>query len=181
MFIGLPGLLVPFPLLLFPIVIPCGPAGVQLHVKLSLLPGQLVVLRLLFSGQCVPPSAQDLVDGCTFFQRALSYDLRSHFLHIQHERVKGFLYVGLLLLFFLFGVLMLCAVEGADVTLRGFLLDCGRDYGRVGDAGRVESVMRRDHVGREPGHGSVDRQSCGVGVTESSCRDGVHWLTLLWY
>lgn len=53
------------------------------------------------------PSAQDLVDGCTFFQRALSYDLRSHFLHIQHERVKGFLYVGLLLLFFLFGVLML--------------------------------------------------------------------------
>lgn len=29
-----------------------------------------------------------------------------------------------------------------------------------------------------PGHGSIDRQSCGVGVTESSCRDGVHWLTL---
>lgn len=29
-----------------------------------------------------------------------------------------------------------------------------------------------------PGHGSVDSQSCGVGVTESSCRDGVHWLTL---
>lgn len=36
------------------IVIPRRPAGVQLHVKLSLLPGQLVVLRLLFSGQCVP-------------------------------------------------------------------------------------------------------------------------------
>ena len=36
------------------IVIPCGPAGVQLHVKLSLLPGQLVVLCLLFSGQRVP-------------------------------------------------------------------------------------------------------------------------------
>lgn len=29
-----------------------------------------------------------------------------------------------------------------------------------------------------PGHGSIDSQSCGVGVTESSCRDGVHWLTL---
>lgn len=29
-----------------------------------------------------------------------------------------------------------------------------------------------------PGHGSVDSQSCGIGVTESSCRDWVHWLTL---
>lgn len=29
-----------------------------------------------------------------------------------------------------------------------------------------------------PGHGSVDGQSCGVRVTESSCRDWVHWLTL---
>lgn len=53
------------------------------------------------------PSPQDLVDGRAFFQRALSDDLCSHFLHIQHERVKRFLYVGLLLFFFLFGVLML--------------------------------------------------------------------------
>lgn len=59
------------------------------------------------SGGAAYPSAQDLVDGCTFFQRALGYNLRSHFLHIQHERVKRFLYVGLLLFFFLFGVLML--------------------------------------------------------------------------
>lgn len=29
-----------------------------------------------------------------------------------------------------------------------------------------------------PGHGSVDSQSCGVGVTESSRRDWVHWLAL---
>ena len=29
-----------------------------------------------------------------------------------------------------------------------------------------------------PGHGSVDSQGCGVGVTESSCRDGVHGLAL---
>lgn len=36
------------------VVVPRRPAGVQLHVKLSLLPGQLVVLRLLLSGQCVP-------------------------------------------------------------------------------------------------------------------------------
>lgn len=53
------------------------------------------------------PPAQDLVDGCTFFQRALSYNLCSHFLHIQHECIKRLLYVGLLLFFFLFGVLML--------------------------------------------------------------------------
>lgn len=53
------------------------------------------------------PPPQDLVDGRTFFQRALRHDLCPHFLHIQHERVKRFLYVGLLLFFFLFGVLML--------------------------------------------------------------------------
>lgn len=53
------------------------------------------------------PSPQDLVDGRAFFQRALGDHLCSHFLHIQHERVKRFLYVGLLLFFFLFGVLML--------------------------------------------------------------------------
>lgn len=29
-----------------------------------------------------------------------------------------------------------------------------------------------------PGHGSIDGQSCGVGVSEPSCRDGVHGLTL---
>lgn len=29
-----------------------------------------------------------------------------------------------------------------------------------------------------PGHGSIDSQSCGVGVTESSCRDRVHGLAL---
>lgn len=53
------------------------------------------------------PPPKDLVDGRAFFQRALSYDLCSHFLHIQHECIKRFLYVGLLLFFFLFGVLML--------------------------------------------------------------------------
>lgn len=53
------------------------------------------------------PSPQDLVDGRAFFQRALGHDLCPHFLHIQHECVKRFLYVGLLLFFFLFGVLML--------------------------------------------------------------------------
>lgn len=36
------------------IVIPRRPARVQLHVKLSLLPGQLVVLGLLFPGQGMP-------------------------------------------------------------------------------------------------------------------------------
>lgn len=107
MFIGLSGLLVPFPLLLLPVVIPCGPAGVQLHVELPLLPRQLVVFCLLLSRQRVPPPAQDLVDGRALLQRALGHDLRSHFLHIQHERIQRFLYVGLLLLLFLFGVLML--------------------------------------------------------------------------
>ena len=68
--------------------------------------------RVLFwpsspSRHATHPPAQDLVDGCTFFQRAFSYDLCSHFLHIQHECIKRFLYVGLLLFFFLFGVLML--------------------------------------------------------------------------
>lgn len=29
-----------------------------------------------------------------------------------------------------------------------------------------------------PGHGSIDSQSCGVGMAESSCRDWVHWLAL---
>lgn len=32
--------------------------------------------------------------------------------------------------------------------------------------------------GNSPGHGSVDSQSCGVGVAESSRRDWVHWLAL---
>lgn len=36
------------------IVIPCGPAGVQLHVELPLLPRQLVVFCLLLSRQRVP-------------------------------------------------------------------------------------------------------------------------------
>lgn len=36
------------------IVIPCRPARVQLHVKLPLLPGQLIVLGLFFSGQGMP-------------------------------------------------------------------------------------------------------------------------------
>lgn len=36
------------------IVIPCRPARVQLHVKLSFLPGQLVVLCLFFPGQGMP-------------------------------------------------------------------------------------------------------------------------------
>lgn len=58
-------------------------------------------------GRVTYPAPEDLVDGCTFFQCALSDHLRSHFLHIQHECIKGLLYVGLFLFFFLFGVLML--------------------------------------------------------------------------
>lgn len=42
------------------------------------------------------------------------------------------------------------AVEGADVTLRGFLLDSWRDYSRMGDASRVESMMWWDHMGGKP-------------------------------
>lgn len=42
------------------VVIPCGPARVQLHVKLSLLPGQLIVFCLLFSGQCMPLEGEDM-------------------------------------------------------------------------------------------------------------------------
>lgn len=40
------------------------------------------------------------------------------------------------------------------------------------------ALVERPLSWNSPGHGSVDSQSCGVGVTESSCRDGVHWLTL---
>lgn len=36
------------------VVIPGGPGGVELHVELSLFPGQLVVLGLLLAGQRVP-------------------------------------------------------------------------------------------------------------------------------
>ena len=42
------------------------------------------------------------------------------------------------------------AVE-ADVAVGGLLLDVGRDDGGVGDAGLVQTVMRGDHVVREPG------------------------------
>lgn len=62
------------------------------------------------------PSPQDLVDGRAFLQRALSDDLCSHFLHIQHECIKRFLYVGLLLLFLLFGVLMLSGCRQSRQT-----------------------------------------------------------------
>lgn len=62
---------------------------------------------VVFSPRDTYPAPEDLVDGCTFFQCALGHHLRSHLLHIQHECIKGLLYVGLFLLFFLFGVLML--------------------------------------------------------------------------
>lgn len=41
-------------------------------------------------------SSQDLVNGRTFLQGALSHHLGSHLLHIQHEGVQRLLHVGLL-------------------------------------------------------------------------------------
>lgn len=43
------------------------------------------------------------------------------------------------------------AVEGADVTVRGLLLDVGRDDGWVGDPCGVQTVVGGHHVRREPG------------------------------
>lgn len=42
------------------------------------------------------------------------------------------------------------AVERADVTVGGFLLDGGGDDGRVWDAGGVQTVVRGHHVWGEP-------------------------------
>lgn len=42
------------------------------------------------------PPSQDLVDGSTLFQGALSDDFRPHFFHIQHESIQGLLNSGLL-------------------------------------------------------------------------------------
>lgn len=76
---------------------------------------------------------------------------------------------------------MFRAVE-AYVAVGGLLLDVGRDDGRVGDAGLVQTVMRGDHVVREPGgqktlHGCVDSERSRVGVPKTL----VNRLTLLWY
>ena len=46
--------LLPLLLLVLGIVVPRGPARVHLHVKLSFLPGKLVVLGLLVTIQAVP-------------------------------------------------------------------------------------------------------------------------------
>lgn len=43
------------------------------------------------------------------------------------------------------------AVERADVTVGGFLLDVWRDDGWVWDARGVQTVMRGHHVWGEPG------------------------------
>lgn len=51
------------------------------------------------------PPPQDLVDGSTFLQCALSHHLGPHLLHVEHEGIQGFLYVDLFLfLLFLFSV-----------------------------------------------------------------------------
>lgn len=42
------------------------------------------------------------------------------------------------------------AVERADVAVGGFLLDVGRDDGRVRDARGVQTVVRGHHVWGEP-------------------------------
>lgn len=58
----------------------------------------------MFTIKCVTlvtyPPAQDLVDGSTFLQCALSHHLGPHLLHVEHEGVQGFLddrFLGLLL------------------------------------------------------------------------------------
>lgn len=43
------------------------------------------------------------------------------------------------------------AVEGADITVGGFLLDVGCDDGGVWDAGGVQTVVGGHHVWGEPG------------------------------
>lgn len=43
------------------------------------------------------------------------------------------------------------AVEGVDVAVGRFLLDVGRDDGRVWDAGGVQTVVGGHHVWGEPG------------------------------
>lgn len=41
------------------VVVSGRPGGVELHVELSLFPGQLVVLGLFLPGQCVPLETQN--------------------------------------------------------------------------------------------------------------------------
>lgn len=52
------------------------------------------------------PSTQDLIDGCTLFQRAFCHYFGPHLLHVQHECVQRLLYVRLFLFILLFLVLM---------------------------------------------------------------------------
>lgn len=47
------------------------------------------------------PSSKDLVDGGALFQSALCHYFGSHLLHIQHERIQGFLDMRPLVLLFL--------------------------------------------------------------------------------
>lgn len=70
------------------------------------------------------PAPEDLVNGCTFLQCALGHHLCSHFLHIQHERVEGLLYVGLFLFFFLFGVLMFSGWRQKEMGRRHPVSNC---------------------------------------------------------
>jgi len=44
------------------------------------------------------PTAENLINGGALLQRALGHDFGSHFFHVEHEGVEGFLYVRLLLL-----------------------------------------------------------------------------------
>lgn len=63
----------------------------------------------MFTIKCVTlvtyPPAQDLVDGSTFLQCALSHHLGPHLLHVEHEGIQRLLYVDLFLfLLFLLSV-----------------------------------------------------------------------------
>lgn len=99
------------------VVVPSAPAGVELHVKLPLLAGQLIVLGLLLPRQSMPPSAQDLVDGSTLLERAFLDHTGSHLLHVQHERIERLLDVLLFVLGFLGRKLLLLLLLMSVITL----------------------------------------------------------------
>lgn len=130
-------------------------------MKLPLLPGQLVVLGLLFSRQVVPLrergsetrgsgqrrgrgptrpggqgppylSPQDLVNGRAFLQGALGHHLGPHLLHIQHEGIQRLLHVGLLFLLLLHG----------DWGFPG-KAPGGSQHGRMPTPARVSSALER--------------------------------------
>ncbi len=104
-------LLLPFAFLFLAhgIVVACWPAWIFLHVKLTLFPSLVVVFCLLLPTEAVPlkrkqrshegqvrlftnmtgyPAPEDLVDGSWFLQRAFSYNLGPHLLHVEHESIQ---------------------------------------------------------------------------------------------